>query len=118
MEQIDFSRPTVQAVLPNAMVMGFITPTTTMMREGISQVATKIDAGFRGFLNWGLRNGSTKDVILQYGEAIFKLTLFVLENDEIPEVPYGERATDYCQQGVRSRLLSYNRSTCCPVCQA
>ena len=64
MEQIDFSRPTVQTVLPNAMLMGFITPTTTMMREGISQVATKVDAGFRGFLNWGLRNGSTKDLIL------------------------------------------------------
>lgn len=103
MEQIDFSRPTVQTVLPNAMLMGFITPTTTMMREGISQVATKIDAGFRGFLNWGLRNGSTKDLILQYGEPIFKLTLFVLENNEIPEVPYGERATDYYQdtEGIK-----------------
>jgi len=30
------------------MIMGLITPTTTMMREGISQVATKIDAGFKG----------------------------------------------------------------------
>ena len=83
--------------------MGFITPTTTMMREGISQVATKIDAGFRGFLNWGLRNGSTNDLILQYGEPIFKLTLFVLENNEIPELPYGERATDYYQdtEGIK-----------------
>ena len=103
MEQIDFSAATVQAVLPNKMLMGFITPTTTMMREGISQVATKIDAGFRGFLNWGLRNGSTKDLILQYGEPIFKLTLFALEHDEIPEVPYGERPTDYYQdtEGIK-----------------
>ncbi len=103
MEQIDFTAPTVQTVLPNAMLMGFITPTTTVMREGISQVATKIDAGFRGFLNWGLRNGSTKDLILQYGEPIFKLTLFALEDDEIPEVPYGERATDYYQdtEGIK-----------------
>src|SRR5437879_9760479 len=48
MEQIDFTASTVQALLPNVMLMGFITPTTTVMREGISQVATKIDAGFRG----------------------------------------------------------------------
>lgn len=103
MEQIDFRAATVQALLPNVMLMGFITPTTTVMREGISQVATKIDAGFRGFLNWGLRNGSTKDLILQYGEPIFKLTLFALEDDEIPEVPYGERATDYYQdtEGIK-----------------
>src|SRR5438445_4524550 len=68
MEQIDFTASTVQALLPNVMLMGFITPTTTVMREGISQVATKIDAGFRGNLNWGLRNGSTKDLVLQYGD--------------------------------------------------
>ncbi|MGH9426072.1 MAG: hypothetical protein ACRD2L_07200, partial [Terriglobia bacterium] len=65
-EQIDFRPSTAQAVFPRCMLMGLITPTTTMMREGISQVATKIDAGFRGTLNWGLRNGSTKDLILQY----------------------------------------------------
>jgi len=102
-EQINFTAPVVQAILPNAMLMGFITPTTTMMREGISQVTTKIDAGFRGVLNWGLRNGSTKDLILQYGEPIFKLTLFVLENDEVPESPYGERAADYYQntEGIK-----------------
>lgn len=99
MEQIDFSRPKVQAVFPDCMLMGLITPTTTMMREGISQVATKIDAGFRGILNWGLRNGSTKDLVLQYGEPIFKLTLFLLERDEAPTMPYGERATDHYQAG-------------------
>lgn len=96
-EQIDFTASTVQAVFPGCMLMGLITPTTTMMREGISQVATKIDAGFRGTLNWGLRNGSTKDLILEYGEPIFKLTVFLLEADEAPEVPYGERATDHYQ---------------------
>ncbi len=80
--------------------MGFITPTTTMMREGISQVATKIDAGFRGILNWGLRNGSTKDLILQYGEPIFKLTIFALEKDETPELPYGDRPKDSYQDST------------------
>jgi len=102
MEQIDFKTSKVQEIFPGCMLMGLITPTTTMMREGISQVATKIDAGFRGNLNWGLRNGSTKDLIVQYGESIFKLTLFLLEGDEAPEMPYGERTADHYQdaQGI------------------
>lgn len=97
LEQIDFQAPTVQKIFANHMLMGFITPTTTMMREGISQVATKIDAGFRGNLNWGLRNGSTKDLIIQFGEPIFKLTIFLLDVDESPDVAYGERDTDKYQ---------------------
>lgn len=96
-ELIDFRASTVHTRFPGSMLMGFITPTTTMMREGISQVATKIDAGFRGILNWGLRNGSTKDLVLQYGEPIFKLTIFVLEENEIPEIPYGDRDRDSYQ---------------------
>lgn len=48
-EEIDFTAETVASVMPNCMLMGLITPTTTMMREGISQVATKIDAGFPRF---------------------------------------------------------------------
>lgn len=96
-ERIDFSKATVQALFPDCMLMGLITPTTTMMREGISQVATKIDAGFRGNLNWAMRNGSTKDLILPQGEAIFKLTVFLLEHDEAPEIPYGDRDGDHYQ---------------------
>ena len=61
-----------------------------MMREGISQVATKIDAGFRGNLNWSLRNGSAKDLVIQYGEPMFKLTLFLLDGHETPEIAYGD----------------------------
>ncbi|TET22040.1 MAG: hypothetical protein E3J71_07530 [Candidatus Stahlbacteria bacterium] len=97
MEKIDFTAKTVQHLYPNKMLMGLITPTTTMMREGIAQVATKIDAGFRGNLNWGLRNGSAKELILQYGEPIFKLTIFLLEKDELPDIPYGEGKTDFYQ---------------------
>ena len=37
------------------MLMALITPTTTMMREGAMNVTTKVDAGFVGQLNWGLR---------------------------------------------------------------
>lgn len=99
-ELIDFKATTVRPIFPGSMLMGFITPTTTMMREGISQVATKIDAGFRGILNWGLRNGSTKDLILQYAEPIFKLTIFALEKDETPELPYGDRPKDSYQDST------------------
>ncbi|MCX5865999.1 MAG: hypothetical protein NT009_00765 [Proteobacteria bacterium] len=77
--------------------MALITPTTTMMREGISQASTKIDAGFRGNLNWGLRNCSSKDLIIKYGEPIFKLTIFLLTENEIPEMPYGNREADKYQ---------------------
>ena len=97
LEQIDFRSTTVREIFPDSMLMGLITPTTTMMREGISQVTTKIDAGFRGVLNWGLRNGSTKDLILQYGEPIFKLTILYLGMDESPDIEYGERDSDKYQ---------------------
>jgi len=91
LERLDFTKETVQKIYPGKMLMGFITPTTTMMREGISQVTTKVDAGFRGLLNWGFRNSSTKEFTMQYGEPIFKLTGFLLEENESPEIPYGER---------------------------
>jgi deoxycytidine triphosphate deaminase len=102
LELIDFSAETVQATMPGAMLMGLITPTTTMMREGISQVATKIDTGFRGILNWGLRNGSIQKLTLQYGEPIFKLTILSLDKDESPERAYGDREKDSYQdmQGI------------------
>lgn len=97
METIDFTAGTVSNHFSGKMLMGLITPTTTMMREGISQVATKIDAGFRGNLNWGLRNGSIKELILRYGEPIFKLTIFLLDKEESPDLAYGERPKDSYQ---------------------
>lgn len=102
-ETIDFREATLQKVFPGCMLMALITPTTTMMREGISQAATKIDAGFRGRLNWGLRNSSMKDLILQYGEPIFKLTVFLLDENEKPETLYGNRPRDEYQdtEGVK-----------------
>lgn len=90
LEKLDFTTETVNKEYPNKMLMAIITPTTTMMREGISQVSTKVDAGFRGHLNWSFRNSSTKDFLIQYGEPIFKITLFLLEEDETPEVAYGD----------------------------
>ena len=98
LEKIDFSVATVQQHFPDCMLMGWVTPTTTMMREGISQVSTKVDSGYVGNLNWRLRNGSTKDLILGSGEPIYKLTLELLEGDEKPGKSYGERERDAYQE--------------------
>lgn len=96
-EKINFSSKAVQRIFPDHALMGLITPTTTMMREGVTLAATKIDSGFEGTLNWGLRNSSTKDLILKSKEPIFKLTIFKLGKDESPEKEYGERADDAYQ---------------------
>jgi len=97
LESFDFTKDAIQKVFPGRDLMALITPTTTMMREGIMQSATKIDSGWSGVLNWGLRNSSIRDFILGYGEPIFKLTLFLLEEGEIPDVPYGQRDGDKYQ---------------------
>ncbi len=96
-ETFVFTREAIHKIFPACDLMALITPTTTMMREGIMQSATKVDSGWNGTLNWGLRNSSIKDFILGYGEPIFKLTIFLLEGDEIPEIPYGERDEDSYQ---------------------
>ncbi|MEE9303433.1 MAG: hypothetical protein V3U84_06575 [Thiotrichaceae bacterium] len=103
LEKLDFTTETVQKVFPDKSLMALVTPTTTMMREGISQVSTKVDTGFRGLLNWGFRNSSTKKFIIQYGEPIFKLTFFLLEPGERPDVEYGqtERHTYQDTEGIR-----------------
>jgi deoxycytidine triphosphate deaminase len=102
-EKIDFWHATVEKVFPGGALMGLITPTTTMMREGIIQAATKIDPGFEGLLNWGLRNSSYKDLIIGHGEPMFKLTLWLLERDEVPDIEYGGRSADKYQhtEGIK-----------------
>jgi deoxycytidine triphosphate deaminase len=97
LERFDFRRDAIHKIFPGCDLMALITPTTTMMREGITQSATKIDSGWTGVLNWGLRNSSVRDLILGYGEPIFKLTLFLLEEGEIPDIPYGLRDEDRYQ---------------------
>ncbi len=96
-EQFDFTSETIHKIFPGCNIMAFITPTTTMMREGIVQSSTKVDSGWAGTLNWGLRNSSIRDFVLGYGEPIFKLTFFLLEGDETPEVGYGDRPNDRYQ---------------------
>src|SRR5262249_49274111 len=82
---------------PGHDLFAFITPTTTMEREGITQAATKIDSGWCGALNWRLRNSSVKDFLLDVCEPIFKLTFFKLDSDDIPDARYDERAMEFYQ---------------------
>ena len=96
-ERFDFKPETIHKIFPASNLMAFITPTTTMMREGIMQSSTKIDSWWAGTLNWGLRNSSIRDFILGYGEPIFKLTFFLLEGDEVPDKLYGDRPSDRYQ---------------------
>jgi hypothetical protein len=56
-----------------------------------------VDPGFRGDLNWGIRNSSIKAVRLKRGERLFKLTLYELGEDEVPEKLYGEEERDSYQ---------------------
>ena len=100
LEKIDFSPGVVAKVLPGKQLMGLITPTTTMMREGISQITTKVDSGYCGYLNWSLRNNSFRDIFIEQGEPIYKLTLLALEEEEeLPASVYGERDRDQYQGG-------------------
>src|SRR5438093_45761 len=108
MEKIDFSAPTVQKHFPRCAVQGWLTPTTTMVREGQMQAATKIDAGFIGQLNWGFRNSAYNDFTLGRGESIMKLTLELLEDDEVPELEYGQRSKDR-YQNTEGILISARR---------
>jgi deoxycytidine triphosphate deaminase len=106
-ERLNFKKEIVQKYFKNGMLMAIITPTTTMMREGMLQCATKVHTGFCGDLNWGFRNSSSKDFTIKYGEPIFNLTLFLLEGNEIPEIAYGDRGEHRYQNS--SGIMSSQR---------
>src|SRR5260370_25488480 len=77
-----------------------------MMREGFRFASTKVDTGFCGTLNWGIRNSSIKSVQLAFGERIFKLTLFELQPDEVPDKVYGENKSKDHYQGSEGIVTS------------
>jgi len=109
MESFDFSAEKLKALgKPNGL-FAWITPTTTMMREGFLFASTKVDPGYKGQLNWGIRNSSVKTVKLQQGEHLFKLTVMELSDGERPDKFYGEDRQDQYQgtSGIRdsARLI-------------
>jgi len=87
-EEIDFSKDTVDKLFPGQALHGFLSPTTDMSREGILIASTQIDAGFRGTLNWTLTNTGVQERGYVYGDAIFRLTIFKLDNEEVPQSLY------------------------------
>ncbi len=92
LESLDFTKGTNGIGL-----FAWITPTTTMMREGFLFASTKVDVGYKGSLNWGIRNSSIKTVRLRQGERLFKLTISELDKGELPDKVYGESAIDHYQ---------------------
>ncbi|HKW18916.1 MAG TPA: hypothetical protein VJO35_15510 [Terriglobales bacterium] len=109
LEKFDFSIQTLQSIGVLSGLFALITPTTTMMREGFLFASTKVDPGYHGKLNWGIRNSSIKTVKLRQGERLFKLTLMELSDEEKPEKLYGDSSIDHYQgtSGIKpsARLL-------------
>jgi deoxycytidine triphosphate deaminase len=97
LEVIDFRSDTVTEIFPGKALMGLLTNRTTLMREGISFPATKIDPGFYGTLDWVFKNHEFQAVILPYGEPLVNLVVFQLSAGERPDFQYGHRSSDYYQ---------------------
>lgn len=91
-EKIDFSEETVQKSYPGKAMYGMLFPTTTMSREGLSLPTTKVDPGYRGRLNWTVRNTSSKDVLLGLKERLYAFKIYLMEESEVPEKYYGDQS--------------------------
>lgn len=100
-ETLDFRREKVHSIFPGKDLHGIISPTTDLSREGIVAPSTQIDAGYNGTLNWTLTNTSSEERRFLYNENLFRLTIFLLEEGEVPEKVY---SGDYQSQ------LGYVRS--------
>ena len=100
LETLDFRLATTAACGKPYGIFAWITPTTTMMREGFLFASTKVDLGYRGQLNWGIRNSSVRTVRLRQGEPLFKLTIMELSEGEKPDKAYGDDARDSYQNTV------------------
>lgn len=87
-EKIDFRREVVREIFPECDLHAILSPATDLSREGIVAPTTQVDAGFCGTLNWTLTNTSNTDRRFLYKENIYRLTIFKLNKNEIPENLY------------------------------
>ncbi len=87
-ETLDFRPETVHKAFPDCALHGFVSPTTDLSREGVVAPSTQVDAGYYGTLNWTLTNASTVERRFTFQERLFRLTIFLLEKEEIPAKPY------------------------------
>jgi deoxycytidine triphosphate deaminase len=97
LESFDFSAEILKTIGMENGLFAWITPTTTMMREGFLFASTKVDPGYKGHLNWGIRNSSIMTLKLQQGEHLFKLTFMELSEEEKPDKFYGDDKQDQYQ---------------------
>lgn len=88
LEDINFSREAVHKVFPGHDLHALLSPTTDLSREGIVAPTTQIDAGYHGTLNWTIANTSSKEARFTYGEKIYRMTIFKLEEGETPDIIY------------------------------
>jgi len=105
----DLNLKNIDKLFKSNQICGFLTPPTTLIREGINLPSTKIDPGFKGTLNWTIKNNSLQPLELEIGEPIYKCTFMLLtEEEEIPEFLYGERDDVDFYQG-RTGLVESKR---------
>ncbi len=88
LETLDFRRETVHKLFPGQDLHAIVSPTTDLSREGIIAPTTQVDAGFHGTLNWTFSNTSNRERRFVFKERIYRLTIFLLEEGEIPEKLY------------------------------
>ena len=101
-ETIDFRREVVREIFPDCDLHAILSPATDLSREGIVAPTTQVDAGFCGTLNWTLTNTSNLDRRFLYQENIYRLTIFKLNKNEVPESLYN--GSYQLQEGyIRSR---------------
>ncbi len=88
LETLDLKQGTVDEIYKGKQLHGFLSPTTDLSREGIVAPSTQVDAGFEGTLNWTLVNMSVADIPFMLGAGVYRLTLFLLDGNEIPSKLY------------------------------
>ena len=87
-EDLDFRRETVHKIFPDHDLHAFVSPTTDLSREGIIAPTTQVDAGFHGTLNWTFTNHSNEERSFLFKERIYRITIFKLDECELPEHLY------------------------------
>ena len=121
-EEVDFSREKISKIYKERQLCAFLTPSTTLVREGFQLPSTKIDPGYSGTLNWTIRNSSVEKQEMEMGEPVFKATFFLLtENEEIPEQLYGDKKErDFYQEKTglveSKRRMPVDRSGIKTIC--
>ncbi len=88
LETLDFSRDVVHKLFPGCDLYGLLSPSTDLSREGVVAPSTHVDAGYHGTINWTITNSSSEERKFMYGERLFRLAIFKLEEGETPEFPY------------------------------